>query len=364
MSLGQNENSSFETTASFIEGHAPKAEEVKYTIGPYQILGEIGQGGMGEVLLGYDVQCGRRIALKKIRKDLIEFKKLHNRFLKEARITSQLTHPAIMPIYSIEDQGDTIYYTMPFVQGETLKQILRKTREQEKQGKNPHYIGESIPALVRIFITVCQGIAYAHSHGVLHRDIKPENVMVGKYGEILILDWGLAKLIESDEEDSIKMPSNDHSLTRHDKIVGTINFLAPERALGLPATIQTDVYALGVLLYQILTLQNPFHRGSLEAFRKNFNKEVLNDPVEVAPYRDVPRLLSGIVLKCLHKDPSQRYQSVDSLIYELENYIEGRSDWFEFTTLDIKKSRTGNFKKTFLLQNILQSLDQLISPSG
>ncbi|ADI38661.1 Serine/threonine-protein kinase pknD [Waddlia chondrophila 2032/99] len=349
MTSDHDETSSFETAATFIEGHAPNEKDVKYTIGPYQIVGKIGQGGMGEVLLGYDVKCGRRIALKKIRKDLIEFKRLHNRFLKEARITSQLTHPAIMPIYSIEDQGDVVYYTMPFVQGETLKQILRNTREQEKSVKSPHHIGESIPALIRIFITVCQGIAYAHSKGVLHRDIKPENVMVGKYGEVLILDWGLAKMINAEEEEQISLKANHHELTKMGKVVGTINFMAHERAKGNPATIQTEVYALGVLLYQILTLRNPFRRGSLEDFRKMMDKETLEDPSEVAPYRDVPRVLSRIALKALDNDPAQRYQTVDELILELENYIEGRSEWFELATLDIRNKEDWEFQENVLI---------------
>lgn len=349
MSSKNDETSTFETAATFIEGHAPEEKDIKYTIGPYQIVGKIGQGGMGEVLLGYDVKCGRRIALKKIRKDLVEFKRLHNRFLKEARITSQLTHPAIMPIYSIEDQGEIVYYTMPFVQGETLKQILRNTRDQEKQGENPHHIGESIPALVRIFITVCQGIAYAHSKGVLHRDIKPENVMVGKYGEVLILDWGLAKLIEGQEDELIQIESSDQDLTKVGKVVGTINFMAPERAKGNPATIQTEVYALGVLLYQILTLRNPFRRGSLDEYRKVMDKEAVEDPSDVAPYRDVPRLLSRIVMKCLDKDPDQRYQSVDQLIQELENYIEGRSEWFELAALDISQKSDWEFQENVLI---------------
>ncbi len=345
----EDSNSSFDTAASFISGHIPDEKQVKYAIGPYLILGKVGHGGMGEVLLGYDPKCGRRIALKKIRKDLLEHKRLHDRFLKEARITSQLTHPAIMPIYSIQDEAETIYYTMPFVQGETLKQILRNTREQEKAGKSPHHIGESIPALVRIFITVCQAVAYAHSKGVLHRDLKPENVMVGKYGEVLILDWGLAKLIAVPEEDDFNINTRDHALTKLGKVVGTISFMAPERGKGNPASIQTEVYALGVMLYQILTLRNPFNRGTLEEFRKNMDKETLEDPCEIAPYRDVPRLLSRIVMKCLEKDPELRYQTVDELIVELENYIEGRSDWFHIAELDIQRKSDWEFQENILI---------------
>ena len=189
---------------ALVSGNVPQAEAIQFTIGPYQVLKEIGKGGMGEVYSAFDTTCGRRIALKRIRSDLLEHVQMHNRFLKEARITSQLTHPSIIPIYAIQSQDHHSYYTMPFVEGETLKQILRKARLREKQGEKPEDIGGSIPALVRIFLNVCQAIAYAHSKSVLHRDIKPENIIVGQYGEVLILDWGLAKLIRSsagDEED-------------------------------------------------------------------------------------------------------------------------------------------------------------------
>lgn len=118
---------------SFILEHVPDKESIKYSIGPYQVLGDIGKGGMGEVLLAYDTVCGRRIALKKIRADLLSHKQMHRRFLKEARITSQLTHPAIIPIYTIQDENNVVYYTMPYVQGETLKKIIRTTAEQEKK---------------------------------------------------------------------------------------------------------------------------------------------------------------------------------------------------------------------------------------
>ncbi|KIA77117.1 hypothetical protein DB43_GU00100 [Parachlamydia acanthamoebae] len=113
----------------------PSKESVKYSIGPYQVLDPIGKGGMGEVLLAYDTSCGRKIALKKIREDLADCAPITRRFLKEARITSQLTHPAIIPIYTIQAKDAPTYYTMPFVEGNTLKQILRTAREQEKEAK-------------------------------------------------------------------------------------------------------------------------------------------------------------------------------------------------------------------------------------
>lgn len=321
----------------------------------YQLLESIGKGGMGEVFLAFDTVCGRKIALKKIRSDLLEHPQIRHRFLKEAHITCQLTHPAIIPIYSIQSVQLSAFYTMPFVEGETLKQILRKTRQQEKKGEKILHIGGSIPALMRSFITICQAIAYAHAKGVLHRDIKPENIIIGKYGEVLLLDWGLAKFLYAPqaEEDSsfqpiIQLPQNAE-ITKLGKVVGTVAYMAPERALGQPATIQTDIYALGVILYQLLTLEMPFKRGTLEEFRKQMGKEEWMDPVLLAPYRDVPKMLSRMAEKCLQRDPAVRYQTVDELIYEIENYLEGRSEWFHVADLDVKSKKDWEFQEHVLI---------------
>ncbi len=349
--LPPSSSSSFSDEISLVQGHAPD-EKVQFSIGPYQVLRSIGKGGMGEVFLAYDTTCGRRIALKRIREDLEEHKQMHKRFLKEARVTSQLTHPAIIPIYVIREEKDLIYYTMPFVEGETLKTILRDSRQIEKKGGKPHPIGGTIPPLARIFLTICQACAYAHSKGVLHRDLKPENIIVGKYGEVLILDWGLAKLIKNkpgDEEDTLELKNPLHHLTHLGKVVGTISYMAHERAMGMPANIQTDIYSLGVILYQMLTLRIPFKRGSLKEFRQNMASEVLYNPIEVAPYREVPKLLSNVVLKCLSNDASQRYKNVDELIHDIENYLEGRSEWFEVAALNIHQKSDWEFQENVLM---------------
>lgn len=345
------------TTISFLNEHLPQEEKILYSIGPYQVLQSIGKGGMGEVFLAYDTTCGRRLALKKIRPDLVEHKQLHNRFIKEARITSQLTHPAIIPIYTIQSETDETYYTMPYVEGQTLKQLLRTARQQEREGKKLDHVAESIPALIRIFLSICQAVAYAHSKHVLHRDLKPENIIVGQYGQIVILDWGLAKLLKGpsgDEmiEDAEEDPNEAHHLhhlTHIGKVVGTVAYMAPERAMGKRANFQTDIYSLGAILYQLLTLKHPFQRESLKDFRKNMHKEKLVDPVEIAPYRDVPRSLSRVVMKCLAPLPENRYQTVDQLIHDLENYIEGRSEWFQLTELDINKKADWEFQENVFI---------------
>lgn len=346
---GENSTGSFvESSASLIPGHAPIQSPIQFQIGPYQVLKRIGRGGMGEVFLAYDMACGRRIALKRIRADLQEIKVLYNRFLKEARITAQLTHPAIIPIYSIHAEGDSLWYTMPYVEGETLKQFIRRAKKSEERGI--FFSQGAILPMARIFLSVCQAIAYAHSKGVLHRDIKPENIILGKYGEVLILDWGLAKLIDEKEED---LPENTHNqlheLTHLGKVVGTLSYMAPERALGEEASPGTDVYSLGVILFQILTLQLPFKRPSLKEFRRGIPYEVLPEPEEIAPYRDVPKVLTEIVKKCLDPDPAERFQNVDSLIHDLRNFIEGFSEWFASATLSIENKEDWEFQENVLI---------------
>ncbi|MBA3815750.1 MAG: serine/threonine-protein kinase PknD [Parachlamydiaceae bacterium] len=343
---------------SFLPEHLPAQENIQFSIGPYQILQSIGKGGMGEVFLAYDTTCGRRIALKKIRPDLSEHKQLYNRFVKEARITSQLTHPAIIPIYAIHTDEANSYYTMPYIEGNTLKQLLRTARKQERKGEKLDHLAESIPALIRIFLSICQAVAYAHSKKVLHRDLKPENIIIGQYGQIVILDWGLAKLIksaknssglDSDNEEAEDEASDIHQLTHVGKVVGTIAYMAPERALGQAANIQTDIYSLGVILYQLLTLKSPFNRGSLKEFRLNAHKERLIDPSEISPYRDVPRSLSRVVMKCLAPQSEQRYHTVDELVHDLENYIEGRSEWFQIAELNYLNKSDWEFQENVLI---------------
>lgn len=339
----------------------PNQDQIKFTIGPYQILDSIGKGGMGEVFLAYDPICGRRIAIKRIRPDLIGHKQMHRRFLREARITSQLTHPAIIPIYSIQIEKELAYYTMPFIEGKTLKDLLDTALQVEKQGVKSDQ-QSAIPSLIRIFLSICHAIAYAHSRGVIHRDIKPNNIIVGRYGEVLILDWGLAKLTKQADNgeaasslnaeerafpiDETKEEAKEE--TKVGKIVGTVAYLAPERAFGQEANFQSEIYSLGVILYQILTLHHPFHRRNLSEFRKNADKEEVIDPSVVAPYRDVPPMLSHITLKCLKRSLEERYQTVEQLSRAIESYLEGRSEWFKKSSLSIECKSDWEFQENVL----------------
>ena len=339
-------------------------QPIPESIGPYQILESLGRGGMGEVFLAIDPSCARKIALKRIKPELQKNETIRRRFLREAKVASTLSHPSIVPILTLQVKPPEIYYTMPYVEGETLRQIFRTTREQEKKGEPLHPIGKSIPSLARIFLQVCEAIAYTHSKGILHRDLKPENIIVGKYGEVMILDWGIADFIDSLDGDE-KLPElrgreTGENLTRPGKITGTLAYMAPERLKGQSSSIQTDLYALGVILYQMLTLQLPFQRKSVAAFRKQVALERMSSPTEIAPYREIPEQLAAICDKALNSDPLKRFQSVEELLEELKNYVEGKPEWVLAATLEIKRKEDWLFQENVLLSKhlaISRSLD-------
>ena len=320
-------------------------------IGHYQIFKSLGRGGMGEVFLAYDPVCKRLVALKQIRPELKDHPIMQERFLREARVAAQLTHPSIIPIFSIDPSLEKTYYTMPYVEGETLKQILKQSAEEEKDGEVQHPIGCSILALTRIFLAVCEAIAYTHSKMIVHRDLKPDNIIVGKYGEVLLLDWGLADFIgksEKFDEHEDEEQSHYKDLTRPGKIPGTLNYIAPERMRGDPSHVAMDIYSLGVILYQLLTLRIPFQRSSVKNFQKTMHLETVVDPLEIAPYRDIPQHLADIAKRCLHYSPENRFHSVDEMITELKSFLEGKPEWIPAAELRIDQSNDWEFQENVL----------------
>ncbi len=306
-------------------------------IGPYRIIKEIGKGGMGEVFLAYDPVVEREVALKRVRGDLNTREVIRKRFLREAKITGQLAHPSIVPIYNLHEEDSELYYIMPYIEGATLKEMLLEG-------------SHSIASLAPIFFSICQAIAFAHSRGYIHRDIKPENVLVGKYGQVQILDWGLVKAFNEPEVEIDMPPIKEEGVTQPGKIVGTLAYMAPERMFRHPSTILSDIYALGVILYQILALRLPFRRSDIKMFKRHLKDEHFIDPAKKAPYRDVPPELAHIARKCLFKQPKKRYQSVDDLIRDLKAYFEGRSQWFAKARLEIDSKKHWLFQEHIVMQ--------------
>ena len=327
-------------------------EKLPKKIDQYEIKKSLGVGGMGEVFLAYDPHCERDIALKMIKTKLISHPIIKKRFMKEARYASKLSHPNIIPIYSIHEEQSQIYYTMPYVEGETLREILKNTKLRERKGEAPHEIGVSIPALSRIFLSICQAVSYSHTKGILHRDLKPENIIVGKFGEVFLLDWGIATdLKNTNDEEGIDddLIESEPNLTVPGKVLGTVNYMAPERANKEKASTSTEIYALGVILYQILTLNFPFRRKDIEHFKRIMKFERILPPEEMAPYRDIPKQLSESCMKCLSPDPEHRYNSIEEMIVDLKNYIDGRPEWILSTELDIYNRHHWEFQENILL---------------
>lgn len=329
-------------------------------IGPYKLIRSIAKGGMGEVFLAYDPDCKREIALKCIRSEYADNKIIYKRFIKEALIASQLTHPNIIPIYNLSSDEKSAYYTMPYIQGKTLKQILIEAKEQQKNSNIPMSSDSSVPYLVSIFATICEAVAHAHSHKIIHRDLKPENILIGKHGEVIIFDWGVAEKIDNikEEDDSIidleELELAD--LTSPGKVIGTLSFLAPERFDSQRSNYLTDIYSLGVMLYMILTLTLPFKRKRLKEAKANIHHETFKNPIDVAPYRDIPQSLVAITKKCLQPNPKHRYQRMNELIEDLKNFTEGHSEWLFVEELEFKKKSCWQFN-----ENILTSNHQAIS---
>lgn len=328
-------------------------------IGPYELIRSIAKGGMGEVFLAYDPHCKREIALKCIRSEYLENETIYKRFIKEAHIASQLTHPNIIPIYTISKQDTLPYYTMPYINGNNLKEILVEALQQERDPQNIGTPRGSIHTLTRIFLTICEAVSYAHEMQIIHRDLKPENILIGQYGEVLIFDWGVADKIQNITQEDPQYAMDElefPNLTSPGKIIGTLSFLAPERFNGAPANYQTDIYSLGVMLYMILTLKLPFHRKKLKEIKKNLHREVLKNPIEVAPYRDIPHPLVNITQKCLAADPKERYLSMQELLEDLKNFVRGSSEWVEKAPLDFYNKDHWVFH-----ENLLISRHQAIS---
>jgi serine/threonine-protein kinase len=232
--------------------------------GRVELLGEIARGGMGAVLRGHDPELGRELAVKVILPAHRDNPDLLRRFVGEARLAGQLQHPGIMPIYDVGHLSDgRPFFTMKLVQGRTLADLLDERPDP----------GHDLPRVLHYFEAVCQAVGYAHARGIVHRDLKPLNVMVGAFGEVQVMDWGLAKRVEEGLESGLEpAPAPPASptttplpaaFTRPGAVVGTPGYLAPERARGRAGDQRADVFSLGAILCEILTGAPPFGRGAL-----------------------------------------------------------------------------------------------------
>ncbi|MDA1052842.1 MAG: serine/threonine protein kinase [Planctomycetota bacterium] len=241
-------------------GDSQKAEEAEPQTARYTWISEVGAGGLGKVWLARDNDLARDVALKEIKPGSASSETVR-RLIKEAQITGQLQHPGIVPIYDV-NYGGRPFYAMKLVKGETFSNAIREYHERKEAGQEDPI---SERRLLSIFLGVCDAIAYAHSRGVIHRDLKPENIVLGDFGEAIVLDWGLARQVDSDDDDSAPImvtESGRTDATLAGQRLGTPAYMAPEQAAGHVERMdqRTDVYGLGAILFEVLT-GHPPHRA-------------------------------------------------------------------------------------------------------
>jgi len=294
--------------------------------GRFRVLRPHAAGGIGDVSVALDQELNRQVALKELRRDRAEDRISRARFLWEAEITGRLEHPGVVPVYGLGQHDDgRPFYAMRFVQGENLGEAIDHFHQHDSTAG-----ARSIEfrKLLGRFVDVCQTVHFAHSRGVLHRDLKPDNVMLGKYGETLVVDWGLAKALGSSPDFAAAgeppvepRPSSKSSVTQVGIVLGTLAFMSPEQAKGHLDQLgpASDIYSLGATLYYLLTGQVAFPGRELSDILKRVRRGDFPRPSETM--KGVDRSLEAICLKAMALEPSRRYRSALDLALDIERWL-------------------------------------------
>jgi len=298
----------------------------------------LGRGGVGEVVLARDNDIERPVALKRLLPELEGGAEITARFVEEIRVLGRLDHPNIVPIHDVGiDPDGRYFYVMKYVEGETLEHVI----ERLVAGDPEYHQRYSFERRTEVFLQVLRGVQYAHAQGVLHRDLKPANIMVGRFGEVVVMDWGLARSREEakrfpvdDKLITLTAPKsrregNDKLRTMEGSLLGTPAYMSPEQARGEVATLdeRSDVYALSVMFHELLTLE---HYLASKSGVSECVAGVLRDPVPMAymavsPHQSrVPAELSHFIRHGVAKDPNERYRSVTAMIERLQSIRDGK----------------------------------------
>jgi PAS domain S-box-containing protein len=310
-----------QSSVSTLDGSARTSE--RYTLSKLHAT-----GGIGRVWRARDNELGREVALKELLPERSGDERLRKRFLQEARITGQLEHPGVVPIYELafHPGSDRPFYTMRFVAGRTLREEVETYHRSRVAGTTDAL---ALVQLMNAFVVVCNTVAYAHSRHVLHRDLKPQNVVVGDFGEVFVLDWGLAKVLEGVEDPGPNPRSGDliergASQTVLGQALGTPAYMAPEQAAGRVDLIgyRTDVYGLGAILYEILTGRPPFADVSITELLRKVQEENPLAPRQI--WSEAPIALEIICIRALSKHPEKRYASAIELAHEVQHWQEAQ----------------------------------------
>ena len=330
------------------------------TAGPsrFVILRRHARGGLGEVFVAYDEELHREVALKEIRPDRADDGESRARFVLEAEITGSLEHPGIVPVYGLGEFGDgRPFYAMRFIQGDSLKEAIARFHAADGPGRDPGERALALRDLLRRFIDVCNAIAYAHSRGVLHRDIKPGNIMLGKYGETLVVDWGLAKAIGQAEGGAglvaerrrVPASAGGSTPTVAGSALGTPAFMSPEQAAGELDRLgpRSDIYSLGATLYCLLTGRAPLDDGDGDTERAAAPARAGEIAAPRQVKREVPPALEAICRKAMARRPEDRYDSAKALADDVEHWLadEPVAAWREPVTTRGGAGRRGTVRR-------------------
>src|SRR6266511_1304392 len=266
--------------------------------GRYEIDSMLGRGGMAEVYLGIDRVLGRQIAVKVLGSQFSKDNSFVTRFRREAQSAAALNHPNVVSVFDTGSDDGTHFIVMEYIKGKTLSQVIRED-------------GPLMPErAVEITLAVAEALAFAHRNGIIHRDVKPGNIMLTPSGDVKVMDFGIARATTSE------------SITQTATVLGTATYFSPEQAQGARVDARSDIYSLGCVLYEMLTAQPPFSADTAVAVAY---KHVQENPVPPSGLnRDVPTSLDAIVMKCLAKNPDNRYQSAEELRQDLARFQAGR----------------------------------------
>ena len=296
--------------------------KVSSNYGGFRLLQKVAEGGMGCVSLAEDCTLKRRVVIKEIRDQLAQHPTARSRFLSEARITGQLEHPGVVPVYALGvDSKGRPFYAMRRVQGRTLEEAIAEYHQDRSSPK--------LRALLRRFVAVCQTVAYAHTRGVIHRDLKPANIMLGNFGETLVLDWGLARPVADGASVDSTLGDMAHAkaeqrpqMTSPGDVIGTPAYMSPEQAQGQQSPLGpcSDVYSLGAVLCQILS-GHPPHTG--RSSKEILEKARTAEPALLADSATfVPRPLAAICQHAMARQPSDRYSDALMFAADVQRWLD------------------------------------------
>lgn len=294
----------------------------------YRDFQPLTQGGEAMLQTCYDENLGRTVVMKTLLPQLANLEVYRRRFLREARVTAQIPHPSTVPVYEISrDRDGNVYFTMKKLGGRDLCDILDHIAEGDEETKKRYPLDQLISVLIRIG----QCLAFAHSVGVVHRDLKPSNIMVGDYGEMTLLDWGLAKVCDMEDDDEVEQLVRSGQkeipgrLTGRGDVQGTPFYMSPEQARETgDVDGRTDIYNMGIILFEILTNQSFMSGRNFKEIKRKILEDPVRSPADVVPRSGIDAELNAICLKALLKDPDHRYSKMEEMTNDLRAYLLGQ----------------------------------------